>query len=270
MAKVELKPSAVIDQFDGNELLRKTNKMKALFALFISQLLQDIEKDELLDVSVIKSNLVMYDRKLKEPLNCCKSLQEVFETLRSPKYSSFLEYDLIKVLVEYGSAEAKDNWIHYKKQLQKFLEDRLVQQTSGEEVSYAVVIDESLTNEVSDPIQLQNRVKYILGHRDLKLVHLSKALIPQPVPFSEEQDSETSIDNQYKANTAASVSSTESTSFPPIEPDEHEMPSSSTSSPQHGFDGEITLAEDTSTKNLLPGIIKLRRMAFAITTVVNL
>lgn len=46
----------------------------------------------------------------------------------------------------------------------------MIENPSGGESSYAVVIDESITDEISDLVQLQNRVKVILGHKNLTLL----------------------------------------------------------------------------------------------------
>ena len=132
-----------------------------------------MQKDGTLDVSVIKNQIVAYDKRLKVPMSRCKSLSDIFEKLILPEYSSFLDYDLIKLLVDYGSDECKSEFIDYKKKLQNFLENRIIEQSTpgAEKSSYAVVIDESITSDITDLTQIQNRVRIILGQRSLTLIH---------------------------------------------------------------------------------------------------
>ena len=130
-----------------------------------------MQKDGTLDVSVIKNQIVAYDKRLKVPMSRCKSLSDIFEKLILPEYSSFLDYDLIKLLVDYGGDECKSEFIDYKKKLQNFLENRIIEQsTPGAEKSYAVVIDESITSDITDLTLLQNRVRIILGQKSLTLI----------------------------------------------------------------------------------------------------
>lgn len=157
-------------KFNTYELTSKTSKIKGCFADFLSELQQHmlvLQKEGALDISVIKSHILMYDRKLITPMSQCKSLQDVFETLCLPEHSSFLNYDLIKILAEYGSEKIRKNFMNYKKNLQKFFEDRMIVQSPGE---VAVIVDKSITNEFSDCHQLQNQVRIILGYGDLQLL----------------------------------------------------------------------------------------------------
>ena len=161
-------------EFERDNLMRRTKEIKGHYAHFLGQLQQhmlSLLKDGALDVSVIKNHLTMYDSNLKNPMSHCKSLQDIFETLNSPKYSSFLDYELIKVLADYGSDKIKSDFIDYKKKLQKFLEKRIIEHYSGEEKFYAVVIDESIIDEIPDLSQVENRVKNILGQKNLVLLH---------------------------------------------------------------------------------------------------
>ena len=159
--------------FARNELRKETNDIKTQFQNFVDQLQQHLLlllENGTLDVSTIKSHLIMYDPKLKGPLNPSKSLQDVFKTLSSPEHSTFLDYELVKLLTDYGDNAIKENFICYKRNLQKFLENRIIEQsTSEDEKSYAVVLDESITNEISDLVRLENGVKMILGHQNLRL-----------------------------------------------------------------------------------------------------
>ena len=132
-------------KFERDKLARKTKEIRRHFTHFLAQLQQHMlvqQRDGTLDVSVIKSQIIMYDRKLKSPMSHCKSLQDIFETLSSLKHSSFLDYELIKLLVDYGNDKIKSEFADYKRKLQKFLEDRIIENCSGEEKIYVVVIDE--------------------------------------------------------------------------------------------------------------------------------
>lgn len=149
--------------FESCELTRNTKEIKGHYTHFLAELQEnmlDLQKDGILDVSVIKSQIIMLDRKLKTPISDCRSLQEIFEILQSPEHSSFLDYELVKVFVDYGNNKLKGDFVNYKKKLQKFLEKRIIERSSGGEKLFAVVIDESITNNITDLIQLENRVNY--------------------------------------------------------------------------------------------------------------
>ena len=187
--------------FERHELTKNTDEIKRHFSHFLNQLQQHMLAslgEGTLDVSVVKSHLAMYDKKLKVPMSHCKSLKDIFEVLVLPEHSSFLDYEVIKVLVDYGSNEIKSNFIEYKKRLQAFLENRIIEQSSGEEKSYAIVIDESITDEIRDLFLLENRVKLILGHKKLTLLHLET----RPHSCSEEiaVEENDSVPSQLKAS----------------------------------------------------------------------
>ena len=163
-------------EFKKHELLRETAEMKRHFNHFIAEIQQHmlaLQHDGILDTSVIINCIIMYDRKLKTCMSHCTSLQDVVETASSPEHSSFLDYDLIKLLIDYGSDTIKSAFTDYKKKLQNFLKDRTVKLSSqkGRESHYAVVIDESIVNDNPNLIQLHNRVKNILGDKNIELVH---------------------------------------------------------------------------------------------------
>lgn len=62
----------------------------------------------------------MYDKNLKKALSRCKSFPDMFEVISLPEHSSFLDYDIVKLLID-GSIESIA--ISYKKKLQKFFEE---------------------------------------------------------------------------------------------------------------------------------------------------
>lgn len=161
-------------EFERYKMVRKTKELKRQYARFLANLQHHmlvLQKEGTLDLAVIKNQVTAYDRRLKIPMSCCKSVQNIFEKLSSPEYSSFLDYELVKLFVDYGSDKCKSEFIDYKRKLQKFFESRIVEQITPEgEKSYAVVIDESITGEVTDFAQLQNRIKIILGQKKITLL----------------------------------------------------------------------------------------------------
>ena len=161
-------------KFERCDLISKTKAIKQEFTHFLAQLQQhmlNLIKDGTLDISVIKNRLVVYNRRLKSPVCSCESLQDIFEILRSPDHCSFLDYDLIKLFVDYGSGKVRSDFIEYKKKLQRFLKDRIIESSSGEAKSYVIVTDESITDEITDFVQFQNQVKSILGQRNLTFMN---------------------------------------------------------------------------------------------------
>lgn len=169
-------------------MARKTKQIKRQYTRFLANLqhhMLTLQKEGALDVSVIKNQIVAYDKKLKIPMSRCKSLQDIFEKLSLPENSSFFDYELVKLLVDYGSDKCKSDFIDYKRKLQNFLESRIIEQsTPGGEKAYAVVIDESITSDATDLVQLQNRVKVILGQKKVTLLpweNLQPKLVEKPV-----------------------------------------------------------------------------------------
>ena len=189
-------------EFEQYKLLRKTKEIKRRFSQFFTQLQQHMLKlqtDGTLDVSVIKSHIILYDKTLKTPMRNCKSLQNIFEIISLPEYSSFLNYELIKLLTDYGSEKNRSDFIDYKKKLQCFLESRMIEYYSpkGEKL-YAVLIDDSIIDEMADLIELQNRVKIILGHDNITLLHWND-LTSQPKHTVEERSASVTFrDNLHK------------------------------------------------------------------------
>lgn len=162
-------------KLDKNSLIKATSEIKRHFSHFLSKLQQyllDLERGGGLDISVVKTQIAIYDRQLKVPLSYCKSLQEAFDILSSSDNSSFLDYELIKVLTDYGNEELKLEFIDYKKRLQMYFKCRLIACSTpqGEKI-YAVLVDESLTDEITDKVRFLNRVKNILGLKDLTVMH---------------------------------------------------------------------------------------------------
>ena len=132
----------------------------------------NLKKEGKLDISVIKSQIGLYDSELREPMSHCENLQDIFEVLMSPKHQlSFFNYELIKLLVHYGSEEIASDFTKYKRKLQKFFENRIMAQSSG---NFVVVIDEGITKDAANlpQSQLQNRINFILGHKNLRVVTL--------------------------------------------------------------------------------------------------
>lgn len=212
--RVPLKVSGCVLDMHEHELKSKTNEIKQHFAHFIINLQQhmlDLQRDEKLDVSVIKSHIIMYDKKLKAPVSCCKTLEDIFNTLCLPKYSSFLNYELLKLFIDYGNDEIKCQFIKYKQDLQEYLKNRIIKSLSAGKVLHAVLVDESMIDENTDLIQLQNRVNILLGHKNLTLLHYEslnrvqgicsvgeanaqRFSSPLPnLPFIDDSDSENSI-----------------------------------------------------------------------------
>lgn len=150
--------------------MKRTEDIKQCFTAILAEVQRQIVHKSL-DISVIKSHFVSYDRKLQAPLKNCISLENILDILISEKHLSFLNYDLIKILVDYGNDEVKTFFIDYKKKLQEFLKGRVIEILSGKEKKFAVVVDEKLALEVRDVEQLNNRVKFILGHKDLITVN---------------------------------------------------------------------------------------------------
>ena len=138
--------------------------------------MEDLERTGNVSLSTIITKLVTYDSELRGAVSCCKSLAEVIQKLVSPEYSTFWDYDLIKILIDYGSEEIKSNFIEYKKKLQKFFEERLIEQPFG---GFAVIVDKSIIDECNQLDQLQNRIRIILGHPSLTLV-VQESLSAQP------------------------------------------------------------------------------------------
>lgn len=182
---------------DENELAAKTKEIKSHFTSFLNELQQHLlalQQDGLVDVSVVKNQMIMYDKQLKIPMNHCESLKDIFESLTSPGHASFFDYELIKLLCDFGGERIKIALIKYKKKLQTFLEHRMIECSSGE---YAVVIDKSFTHECSDLTQLQNRVRIVLGQKNLRLLlwenlFSSSATLPE-LCHTHKEAAETSI-----------------------------------------------------------------------------
>ena len=158
------------NEFERHQLVRNTEEIKRHYDSFLANLQQYIltlQRDGALSASVVKSQIIAFDKKLKTPIGHCESLEDIFEILSSPEHSSFLDYELIKLLADYGNDKIRSEFIEYKKKLQKFLESRMIAVEPC-----VIVIDESITSEIKDVVQLQNRVKIILGHKNLTLLHL--------------------------------------------------------------------------------------------------
>ena len=163
------------EKFDKSRLMKETEVIKKHFSDFLASLHQYIhallENRTLADLSVLKNQMVMYDRKLKVPLNESESLQDVFKILNSPEHSSFLDYELVKVIVDFSNVEMKSKLVEYKRKLQNFLKNRMISTpTQNDSASYAIVVDNSITEVISDPVHLLNRVRMVLGHPNLILL----------------------------------------------------------------------------------------------------
>ena len=158
-------------EFQRFKLMKKTQEIKRYFVRFFGQLQQHLlalQKDGKCDYSVIVNQIVQYSEKLEGRMSQCRSLQDIFKALSSPKLLSFWDYELIKVLVDCGNDEIRESFIDYKRKLQKFFADRMIEWSSeGEKSYYAVIIDESIINESTDWIHLENRVKIILGRENV-------------------------------------------------------------------------------------------------------
>jgi hypothetical protein len=180
LEKVQLKSNYRLPdsqrEFERHKLERKTKDIKKKFARFLTDLLQHmitLQDSGAVDFSVIRAKLIMYDRSLKKTLSSCKSFPALFEVITSPKHSSFLDYDLVKLLIDDVSEKIANNFTRYKQDLQKFLEDRMAVETTEEgERTYTVTIDESILKEIPDWNHLHNRIKLLLGHKGLKLRRL--------------------------------------------------------------------------------------------------
>lgn len=166
--------------FDRNKLSAETQKIKSDFVNFLDELQQHLltlQREDKLDISVIKTHLSMYDRQLKALIGKCESMKEIFETLSSPGRTSFLDYECIRLLVDYGNDAIKSSFIGYKKRLQKYLESCVIEQSSFDgSTSYSVVIDESITKEETNLDWLQNRVRAVLGHKSLNILMLDDVI----------------------------------------------------------------------------------------------
>ena len=99
----------------------------------------------------------------------------------------------MQLLIDDASGNIASGFTRYKKKVQKFLEERLVEQTTEEEEkTYAVVIDESISNEIPDLTHLHNRVKLILGHKNLALVRWDD-LTMNPLKHGKEETVSTTL-----------------------------------------------------------------------------
>lgn len=154
-------------EFNAYKLEKKTKEIKKEYVKFLGELLKhmkNLQENGIIDFSVITTEITMYDRKLESAMDHCKSLPDVFKIISLPEHSSFLDYDLIKLLLDkYGSEKVKELFIEYKKKLQKFLEARIF---AGEDDCLVVLIDQIISVNNPDWNRLQNRIKNILGVKE--------------------------------------------------------------------------------------------------------
>lgn len=168
---------------------RKTKEIKREFSKFVVKLQLNLERNGAINLSAIVTNIIAYDSKLKKVMSRCASIPEVVQTLVLPQYSTFLEYDLIKVLVQCGSNEIQGSFTEYKTKLQKFLEGCLIKQPIGE--GFAVVLERSITDECIHLDQLQNKIRIILGYPELTFVRLENLHKAPALPVQDDTESYT-------------------------------------------------------------------------------
>lgn len=189
LVKVQPKRTAP-REFEGYKLERKTKGIKKEFARFIGELEQHLVAKDI-NVSAIKTEIIAYDRSLREDIQKSVSLHDILNVLIAK--ASFLDYDLIKLLIDHGDTKIKMMFTDYKRKLQGFLEERMIKEPSGGEDSYVVVIDQIITDECADLKQLLNRVKIILGHKNITLLRWENLRIPSTLPVTVTTVSEESL-----------------------------------------------------------------------------
>ena len=209
LVKVQPKKAAP-REFEGYKLERKTKSIKKEFAKFIGELAQHMMEQDV-NIAVIKSEILAYNRKLRGDIQKSTSLYDILEVLISK--SSFLDYDLIKILIDHGDTRIKKTFADYKRKLQRFLEERMIEVPSGQEGSYAVVIDQSVTEECADLNHLLNRVKIILGHKNMILLRwenlqeMSSSILPAVNTVSEENLSSNDTSLRLQGSSSPSLPS---------------------------------------------------------------
>ncbi len=215
LEKVELKSNYHFSdnqkEFDMYKLEKKTSRIKREFANIFGDLQQhllDLQREGIIALSVIKTKIKLFDNKLRDAMDRCKSLEDVFEVVSSHEHSSFLDYDLLKLLVDCGNEKLQRKFVNYKMNLQLFFEERLVEQATGEgEKSYVVIIDKSITDEIEDLIHLQNRVKFILGHKNVTLLRW-ESLNLQSKPYTSPLEGRVSVTSSHNSSISQSTTST--------------------------------------------------------------
>ena len=220
-------------EFEGYKLERKTRNIKREFARFLRELEQHMMTKEI-NISVIKTEIMAYDRRLRKDIEKTTSLHDIFYVLL-PK-TSFLDYDLIKILIDHGNTEIKKMFTDYKRKLQGFLEERMIEDPLRGEGSYVVVIDKIITEEITDWNQLQNRVKIILGHKNVTLLkweNQNPSKIPSTFPVttvSEENfPSEENLPSEKNFPSEENLPSEKNSPSEENLPSEENSPSSNTS-----------------------------------------
>ena len=202
LTRVSLDSKLYPSEIDKDKLMSETNNVKGRFAVFLDELQQhllNLQKEEKIDVPVVISQIVLYEKEVRALLSQCNSFQDVFQSLNTSKYLSFVDYDLVKLLVEYGNEEIKSKFIAYKRSLQKLFKNRIIKL----EEKNCVVIDKSIADETRDLDQLLNCVKFILGQEDLTL-HWED--------FNPQQSSEIPTEDVLEEESIASSSSQETAS----------------------------------------------------------
>ena len=160
---------------------RHTKKVKAAFARVVLDLQRDIDASKLKEVI---NFLKVFDSKFEKLLDNCENMMQLFDKLH--KHFSFFDFDIIGILVRtFGSKNIKRRLGKYKDMFGKFSKCRVVECPSDafrdyekSKKVYVLKLDRILNSLTAKELrQLCNKIKSILKHEALRLLHVKDGCI---------------------------------------------------------------------------------------------
>ena len=167
-------------------LYRESEKIKTRFTSLMYHLQEDLQKNH--ELEEVISLLVFCDIP-EEELRDCNTVRSVF--IRIKKFSSFFDYQLVKILAKHlGSKASKRKFMKYKLHFQEFAKRHVCECPSdifGESETandkrpgklYAIKIDKSMEKlTVEDLDSLLYKMNEILGQKFLKVVKVEDGCV---------------------------------------------------------------------------------------------
>ena len=173
-------------------LNRHTSKVKAAFAGVVLDLQRDILPSKLKEVI---NFLAVFDSKFKNLLSNCDNMTQLFEKII--EHFSFFDFELIKLLTKkFASLSVKRRLAKYKAMFKEYSERRVVECPSDafgdhekSEKVFVLKLDKILNSLTAEELrQLCNKIKSILKHEALRLLHVKDGCIQLTFRGFEEED----------------------------------------------------------------------------------
>ncbi len=160
---------------------REAMRLKRFFDSLVLDLQRLIVKSQIIKIEDVMSVLKSHDPRLEAELSDCKTIREVFK--QAPKYWSFFDYDIVKLLSEkLGTVAEKKKFKQFHMDFKEYSKRRICEcpvDAFGKEVrpgkNYVLKVDKSMERCTVDEIKiLRKKMNRVLGKKLARLLHVNE------------------------------------------------------------------------------------------------